>query len=94
MNREKMRKQVRKLREKKSKRPVMSKKEEPISVRSVPKPQVKRGVVKVESLSSKRGTPTPTATSQADRKQHMQIMRTAQKRHSGCGGCRRKIGDG
>ena len=94
MNRERMREQVRKLRAKKSNRPsIPAKNQVEVPVRSVPKPQVKRGVVKVESLSSKRSTPTQTTTNSVDRKRHTDIMRAAQKKH-GCGGCRRKITNG
>jgi len=98
MNREKMREQVRKLRAKKSKRPVAPAKQaqakaEEVPVRPAPKPQVKRGVVKVASLSSKRSTPTPTTVDKAGRKRHTEIMRAAQKKHGhGCGGCRRNSG--
>lgn len=99
MNREKMREQIRNLRAKKSNRPLAPpEKDKEVRVPTptptpTPKPQIKRGVVKVESLSSKRSTPTQAAKDKAARKRHVDIMRSAQKKHGGgCGGCRRKSG--
>ncbi len=89
MNREKMRAQTARLRNKR----VIQK-----SRVITPKAKVKKGVVKLQSFSSKKTTapaappPANTKTIRPSPSQHMQIMSSAKTRHKGgCGGCRRKI---
>lgn len=62
-------------------------------------PKIKKGVVKLQSFSSKKTAPAapPPSNTKVIKKspaQHAQIISTAGTRHKagGCGGCKRKLG--
>ncbi len=96
MNREEMRRQIKKLRSKRANR------EQPGT--SIPAPklaEVKNGVIKVSPFSTKKTSLNQVKSAessdnkrdaQAAKRRDIEIQRQAQKKSGGCGGCGRRIG--
>lgn len=92
MNRDEMRKQIKKLREKKANRVQTT----------PPKTEVKKGVVKTDSFSTKKSSLNQVKSAEsannkrdklAAKRRDIEIQRQAYKKSGGgCGGCSRRIG--